>query len=115
MKQPRTSDFDPSAKERKLKSSMEDFPAIEKPSRCCRQIVAGSLSTPRTPRTGRTPLPSLRQAERSNHVTRSIFTKIRYEELKKLAVEDRMRGGSGSMSAMVREAIDEYIAKVRAE
>jgi hypothetical protein len=38
-----------------------------------------------------------------------------YEELKQLALADRMRGGAGSMSAMVREAIDEYIAKLRAE
>ena len=37
------------------------------------------------------------------------------EELQKLSLEDRMRGGTGSMSAMVREAIDDYIAKVRAE
>jgi hypothetical protein len=35
------------------------------------------------------------------------------EALKKLALEDRMRGGAGSQSAMVREAIDDYIAKVR--
>ncbi len=38
-----------------------------------------------------------------------------YEELKQLALEDRMSGGVGSMSAMVRDAIDDYIAKVRAE
>jgi len=36
------------------------------------------------------------------------------EELQKLALEDRMRGGAGSMSAMVREALDDYLAKVRA-
>ncbi len=30
------------------------------------------------------------------------------EELRKLALEDRMRGGAGSQSAMVREAIDDY-------
>ncbi len=36
------------------------------------------------------------------------------EELKKLSLEDRMRGGAGSMSAMVRDAIDAYIAKARA-
>jgi hypothetical protein len=35
------------------------------------------------------------------------------EVLQQLAIEDRMRGGVGSMSAMVREAIDEYVAKVR--
>jgi len=38
-----------------------------------------------------------------------------YEELKQLALEDRMRGGAGSMSAMVRDAIDAYIAKQRSD
>jgi hypothetical protein len=37
-----------------------------------------------------------------------------YEELKQLALEDRMHGGVGSMSTMMRKAIDEYIAKARA-
>ena len=36
------------------------------------------------------------------------------EELRKLSLEDQMRGGKGSMSAMVREAIDDYLAKVKA-
>ena len=31
------------------------------------------------------------------------------ESLRQLAAEDRMRGGAGSMSAMVREAIDHLI------
>jgi hypothetical protein len=35
------------------------------------------------------------------------------EELQQLALDDRMRGGAGSMSAMVREAIDDYLIKVR--
>ena len=35
------------------------------------------------------------------------------EELRKLSLEERMQGGTGSMSAMVREAIDAYIAKKR--
>jgi hypothetical protein len=34
-----------------------------------------------------------------------------YESLKDLALEDRKQGGLGSMSAMVREAIDELIVK----
>lgn len=37
------------------------------------------------------------------------------EELKNLVLEARMRGGPGSMSAMVREAIHEYIANIRAK
>jgi hypothetical protein len=35
------------------------------------------------------------------------------DELRKLALEERMQGGVGSMSAMVREAIDGLIAKKR--
>jgi hypothetical protein len=36
-----------------------------------------------------------------------------YESLKHLADEDRRQGGMGSMSAMVREAIDKLIAERR--
>ena len=36
-----------------------------------------------------------------------------YESLKQLADEDRRQGGMGSMSAMVREAIDKMIAERR--
>jgi len=32
------------------------------------------------------------------------------EDLRHLALEDRMRGGAGSMSLMVREALDRLIA-----
>jgi hypothetical protein len=32
-----------------------------------------------------------------------------YESLQQLALEDRMQGGVGSMSAMVREALDKLI------
>jgi hypothetical protein len=34
-----------------------------------------------------------------------------YESLKDLALQDRMQGGEGSMSAMVREALDAFIQK----
>jgi hypothetical protein len=33
--------------------------------------------------------------------------------LKKLSLEDQMQGRSGSMSAMVRDALDEYLTKRR--
>ncbi len=36
-----------------------------------------------------------------------------YDELKRLALEERMQGGIGSMSAMVRQAIDRLIAEKR--
>jgi hypothetical protein len=36
-----------------------------------------------------------------------------YESLKELALEERKQGGLGSMSQMVREAIDKLIAERR--
>src|SRR5512144_2199400 len=36
-----------------------------------------------------------------------------YESLQELALEERKQGGIGSMSAMVRQALDELIAKKR--
>jgi hypothetical protein len=34
-----------------------------------------------------------------------------YEALQELALEERKQGGAGSMSAMVREALDTFIVK----
>ena len=115
MKQPRTSDFDPNAKERELKSSMEDFPAIVKPP-----LPATNQSSTIVPpvlpvRPVRDVLPATagKRKIKSRHPFDIYEDQV--EELKKLSLEDRMRGGAGSMSAMVREAIDDYIAKVQAE
>lgn len=35
------------------------------------------------------------------------------ETFRQLALEDKLRGGRGSMSEMIREALDDYIAKKR--
>jgi len=111
MKQPRTSDFDPNARERTLKSSMEDLPSIEKPG-----LPSADYANPIPP-----PVLPVRGVPSAITGRRKIKSRHPYdiyedqaEELKQLAIEDRMRGGAGSMSAMVREAIDDYIAKVRA-
>ena len=115
MKQPRTSDFDPNAHERKLKSSMEDLPSIEKPG-----LPATDFASPISPPV--LPVRPVRGVPAALPGRRKIKSRHPYdiyedqvEELKQLAIEDRMRGGAGSMSAMVREAIDDYIAKVRAD
>ena len=112
MKQPRTSDFDPNAKKRELKSSMGDFPAIEHPQ----QVQQANVSGPGLPdRPGRDGLSTTtgKRKIKSRHAFDIYEDQV--EALQKLSLEDRMRGGAGSMSAMVREAIDEYIAKARAE
>jgi hypothetical protein len=112
MKQPRTSDFDPNARERKLKSSMEDLPSIDKPVLSATDH-ASPVGSPVLPVRDVPPSLFNKRKMKQRHPF-DIYTD-QYDELKQLALEDRMRGGAGSMSAMVREAIDEYIAKVRAE
>lgn len=120
MKTPRTNDFDPNAKEHGLNSSMENFPAIERPKQ---KQSADRSSEPGRPAqidwVGRVgPVdrgaPSAPPKKRRIKPRHSLdLYEDQVETLQQLALEDRMRGGSGSMSAMAREAIGDYIAKVR--
>ena len=113
MKTPRTSDFDPHARERKLKSPMEDLPSIEIPAAALPAAdPASTLVPPVLPVRDVPSTFSDRRKMKQRHPF-DIYTD-QYDALKQLVLEDRMRGGAGSMSAMVREAIDDYIAKVRA-
>jgi hypothetical protein len=112
MKQPRTSDFDPNTKGHELKSSMEDFPAIEHPQ----QIENVYVSDPDLPdRPGREGL--VRTTGKRKIKPRHAFDiyEDQFEALQRLSLEDRMRGGVGSQSAMVREALDDFITKKRSE
>lgn len=92
---------------------MQDFPAIEQPQ----QIQpADRLPDPVRPghpgRDASTASPSNgRRKIKSRHAFDIYEDQV--EALQQLALEDRMQGGAGSMSKMVREAIDDYIAKVR--
>lgn len=114
MKQPRTSDFDPNPKERELKSSMAEFPAIEGPKQ---NVPAHQLTEPdRVDRVDRVDqgmpvAPPKKRRIKPRHSFDVYEDQV--EALQQLALEDRMRGGLGSMSAMAREALDDYIAKVR--
>src|SRR6266702_718580 len=116
MKQPRTSDFDPNARERTLTSPMEDLPSIEKPALSAAE-PAHTIVPPVLPVRPVRVVPASATTGRRKIKSRHPFDiyEDQVEELKKLSLEDRLRGGAGSMSAMAREAIDEYIAKVRAE
>lgn len=111
MKQPRIGDFDPSAKHRELKSSLADFPVIAQSKQV--QQADGAQQPVR-------PVLPVRDAPIASAGRRKIKPRHPFdiyedqiEELRKLALEDRMRGGAGSMSAMVRESIDDLIAKKR--
>lgn len=130
MKQPRTSAFDPNAEEhtadadksvKSLKSSMQDFPVIAQPQASQQREVQNHAAEPLLPalpvrdvRGVRSEPPvDPRNPDRRKIKSRHPFDiyEDQLDELKALAVEDRMRGGPGSMSAMVRQAIDDYVAK----
>jgi hypothetical protein len=116
MKTPRVTDFDPDAKVPALKSPLEGMPAIGKPPRPVSQ------DTP--PSAAKVPegQPAQSISERANArtpvrpsgkriITRNSFEiyEDQMESLRKLSFQEKMEGKLGSMSHMVREAIDAYL------
>ena len=118
MKTPRVKDFDPDTKVPTLKSSLEDMPAIVK-AKPKPQNKSSDLEKNIQPQQ---PIQSL--PERPNDVTpvrpngKRIITRNSFEiyedqmdSLRKLSYHEKMEGKLGSMSQMVRTAIDEYLHK----
>jgi hypothetical protein len=127
MKTPRVTDFDPDAKVLPLKSPLEGMPTIGKPTR---QIPQDSPPAPReAPEQQASTLPITDRAtarpgdEPTNRPPGRVTNKrllVRrgfewYEDqlaaLKRLSLQEQMEGKEGSMSAMVREALDAYLKK----
>jgi hypothetical protein len=137
MKIPRVTDFDPDAKPPALKSPLDSMPVIEKPNpkkiADSPPLSKGVSEHPTSPptlqadntRTPSTPVRVVRDVPlvpRTPPVKRVMkqrhpfdIYQDQYEALQALALEERKRGGAGSMSAMVREGIDIIIAKKRKE
>ena len=131
MKTPRVTDFDPDAKTPIFKSSLDNMPAIEKrdvsikkapivdqqPNTLMQKIQEASnvINTDkpqdiviRDVRPVRPVLPVPPKRTMKQRWPVDIY-QDQYESLQRLALEERMRGGIGSMSAMVREALDKLI------
>jgi hypothetical protein len=117
MKTPRVTDFDPDAKVPVLKSPLEGMPAIGKPPPKPKEIPAQETERPvAQPSPGiperanaRTPVrPSGKRI-----ITRNSFEiyEDQMESLRKLSFQEKMEGKLGSMSHMMREAIDDYLKK----
>jgi hypothetical protein len=122
MKTPRITDFDPDAKVPALKSPLDGMPAIRKP-----QPKSNGTSPPSLPKKPAIQEEQGKQAKQ--HGTPAIAPKPiankrpvkprhgfdiywdQYEALLNWSNEEKLQGGTGSMSAMVREALDDYIAK----
>jgi hypothetical protein len=76
------------------------------------QAIDGPSERSSAPPAGRLPVrPSVRVYKRT--ITRYSFEFYRdqIESLRELSLEEKQRGEAGSMSAMVREAIDAYLAR----
>ena len=126
MKTPRVHDFDPNAKPPELGSPMDNLPVIKKPSEKSLQSQTISKdkridqNIPYPVRPVRDvplvrpvlPVPSVKRVMKPRHPF-DIY-QDQYDSLKQMAAEERTQGGVGSMSAMVREAIDRFImAKIK--
>ncbi len=115
MKTPRVHDFDPDANIPELTSPLDNLPTIQKPQ----QKFLPSQTTPidnKTKTTKAYESPSVRTHARTpvrRQLTRYAFEfyQDQVEELRRLSLEEKMQGGKGSMSEMVREAIDAYLTQ----
>jgi hypothetical protein len=114
MKTPRVADFYPDAKVRPLKSSLDNMPAIQKPQhpplpeRVAQPKTEASQPIPERPNA-----PSPVRPNGKRIITRNSFEVFedQMDSLRKLSFREKMEGKQGSMSAMVREAIDTYLQK----
>ena len=122
MKKPRVEDFDPDTKVPELASPLDGMPPIQKPA------LNKGVSSPREPRRpvetsgkpqengmpyGSTPVrPPVRTPVRRT-ISRYAFEffQDQIENLRRFSLEEKARGEKGSMSQMIREAADAYIAK----
>ena len=115
MKTPRIRDFDPNAAP-KLGSPMDNLPSIApKGARSAMPEEELERTQPRT--RNRSQKPSTRTPVRPyvRSLARIPFEiyKDQHDALKQFSLEAQTRGEKGSMSQMVREALDAYINKRR--
>ena len=130
MKTPRVYDFDPNAKLPELASPLDNLPPIKPPVK--NQILPSIQRD--TEKATHSPLPqepseyikklntsepsNERTPERSNvrrtrrRASYELFTD-QIEAIQRIAFEDKLRGGTGNQSEMVREAIDQYLRQKR--
>lgn len=105
MKTPRVTDFDPNAKPiHSLGSPLDHLPTIRRPIAPRENVVQQSE---------RANVPSLERPNGRRIITRNSFEiyEDQMDSLRRAAYEEKLQGGVGSMSKMVRDAIDMYLEK----
>lgn len=101
MRVPRVKEFDPNAKEPVLKSSFDNLPVIQKQPTSTRpkeELYRRRRETTPDPR----PI-------KKRHPFDIYLDQ--YKSLREFSITEQKKGHSGSMSAMVRDALDMYITE----
>lgn len=132
MKTPRVHDFDPNAKVPELASPLDNLPSIKPPEKkqihpfIYQELKQSSHSSELRGQSvfykpqEKTELPNGRTPERANvrrtrrRASYELFTD-QIEAIQRLALEDKLQGGTGNQSEMVREALDDYLKHKRGE
>ena len=135
MKIPRVTDFDPDAKVPVLRSSLDNMPSIEKHRPVNERLFHAPTPLPiNNPQHHKSTVKTETSQSTSDTSVRDVrpippvrpvlpvppkrimkqrwpvdIYQDQYESLQRLSLEDRMQGGVGSMSAMVRGALDKLI------
>ncbi len=117
MKTPRVHDFDPDAKLPELGSPMDHMPPIRKPATTPLPQPSTQPATEQQGKTeradGEPPVRTYARTPVRRQLTRYAFEfyQDQVEELRLISLEEKMQGGKGSMSEMVRAAIDAYLTQ----
>jgi hypothetical protein len=121
MRRPRIEDYDPNAKLPELASSIEGMPVIGKPPQKSKDatppplpekiVIQEEQAKQVKPERANARTPVRPNGKRI--ITRNAFEiyEDQMNSLRKLSLEEKMNGKLGSMSAMVRDAIDSYLQK----
>jgi hypothetical protein len=122
MRRPRIEDYDPNLKLPELASPIDGMPGIGKPPQKRKEAspppllvksVIQEVPVKKVKQNGSlspvVPLENNKRPVKPRHGFDIYWDQ--YEELLKWSNEEKLQGGSGSMSAMAREALDDYIAK----
>jgi hypothetical protein len=121
MRRPRIEDYDPNAKLPELASSLDGMPVIGKPPQKIKDASPTSLPEKlviqeEQAKQAKPERANARTPVRPNGkriITRNAFEiyEDQMDNLRKISLEEKMNGKLGSMSAMVRDAIDSYLQK----
>ncbi len=125
MRRPRIEDYDPNAKLPELASPIDGMPVIGKPPQKSKDLspslqvkpVAQKEQAKKVRQNGTLSPVQLPQANERPVKPRHGFDIFwdQYEALVRWSNEEKLQSGTGSMSRMVREALDDYIAKRKSQ